>query len=122
MLKVKIESVTGFGKTAEFATIQLMHYDLGIKTASAIVNLFEADPTPSAPAPGPAVPFIMSKTVNCTPEEVATWGTDDLVFIDLVLAKSGVTRDADWVQPAPQVETPVAGPESSTEPEEETQP
>ena len=121
MLKVKIESVTGFGKTAEFATIQLMHYDLGNKTASAIVNLFEADPTPTVPSPA-VIPFIMSKTVNCTPAEVATWGTDVLVFIDLVLAKAGVTRDADWVQPEPEVVTPLAGPDSSDEPAEETQP
>jgi hypothetical protein len=108
MLKVKIESITGFGKTAEFATIQLMHYDLGTKTASAIINLFEEDPTPSSQVIV-AVPFIMSQTVNCTAEEVATWGTDDMVFIDLVLAKSGVTRDADWVEPQPE---PVVVPET----------
>ena len=102
MLKVKIESITGFGKTAEFATIQLMHYSLANKSASASVNLFEEDPFPTTPVTV-AVPFIMSNLVNCTAEDIATWGTDDMVFIDAVLAKIGITRDADWVQPQPEI-------------------
>lgn len=104
MLKVKIESITGFGKTAEFATIHLMHYDLATGLASAMVNLYEADPTSISPAV-PAVQ-IMSKHINCTAEDTATWGTDDMVFVDVVLAKAGLVRDTEWVQPEPTPVTP----------------
>ena len=111
MLKVKIESITGFGKTAEFATIHLMHYDLASGAASAMVNLFEADPNPGVPAPATAAVQIMSKHINCTSEDTATWGTDDMVFVDTVLAKAGLTRDTEWVQPTPTPVTPPAEPE-----------
>jgi hypothetical protein len=111
MLKVKIESITGFGKTAEFATIHLMHYDLASGAASAMVNLFEADPNPGVPAPATAAVQIMSNHINCTAEDTATWGTDDMVFVDTVLAKAGLTRDTEWVQPTPTPVTPPAVPE-----------
>jgi hypothetical protein len=108
MLKVKIESITGFGKTAEFATIHLMHYDLATGLATAMVNLYEADPMPTAPSA--AVVQIMSKHINCTAEDTATWGTDDMVFVDVVLAKAGLVRDTEWVQPEPTPVTPPAEP------------
>ena len=73
MLKVKIDSITGFGKTAEFATVHLMHYDLASGGASATVNLYENDPTPGSPTM-PAVQ-IMTNHITCTPEDTATWGT-----------------------------------------------
>ena len=104
MLKVKIESITGFGKTAEFATIHLMHYDLATGLASAMVNLYEVDPTPISPAV-PAVQ-IVSNHISCTAEDTATWGTDDMVFVDVVLAKAGLVRDTEWVQPEPTPVTP----------------
>jgi hypothetical protein len=109
MLKVKIESITGFGKTAEFATIHLMHYDLSTGAASAMANLYEVDPTPGTPS-APAVQ-IMSKHINCTAEDTASWGTDDMVFVDVVLAKAGLVRDTEWVQPTPTPVTPPAEPE-----------
>jgi hypothetical protein len=112
MLKVKIESITGFGKTAEFATINLMHYDLGTGYATAMVNLYEADPSPLSPATAVSSVQIMSKHINCTAEETETWGTDDMVFVDVVLEKAGLVRDTEWVQPEP---TPVTPP--PTEPE-----
>lgn len=107
MLKVKIESITGFGKTAEFATIHLMHYDLASGAASAMVNLYENDPSPSVPSAATMGVQIMSKHINCTGEDTSAWGTDDLVFIDLVLAKAGLVRDTEWVQPQPE---PIAPP------------
>ena len=99
MLKVKIESIIGFGKTAEFATIHLMHYDLASGGSSATVNLYENDPMPGSPAT-PAVQ-IMTKHISCTSEDTSTWGTDDMVFVDIILAKAGLVRDTEWVQPAP---------------------
>ena len=111
MLKVKIESITGFGKTAEFATIHLMHYDLASGIASAMVNLYETDPNPGAPAPAAAAVQIMSKHINCTAEDTASWGTDDMVFVDVVLTKAGLVRDTEWVQPEPTPVTPPAEPE-----------
>jgi hypothetical protein len=104
MLKVKIESITGFGKTAEFATINLMHYDLSSGSATASVNLYEADPMPGSPATVTAQ--IMTKHIICTPEDTASWGTDDMVFIDVVLEKAGLVRDTEWVQPEPTPVTP----------------
>jgi hypothetical protein len=109
MLKVKIESITGFGKTAEFATVHLMHYDLASGSASASVNLYEADPNPGTPAQTAAQ--IMTHHINCTPEDTSTWGTDDMVFVDTVLAKAGLVRDTEWVQPTPTPVTPPAEPE-----------
>jgi hypothetical protein len=113
MLKVKIESITGFGKTAEFATIHLMHYDLATGLASAMVNLYEADPNPGTPST--PVVQIMTHHVNCTPEDTSTWGTDDMVFVDTVLAKAGLTRDTEWVQPEPTPVTPPADPTPAPE-------
>jgi hypothetical protein len=112
MLKVKIESITGFGKTAEFATVNLMHYDLASGAASAMVNLYEADPNPGVPAIAPTQ--IMSKHISCTTEDTASWGTDDMVFVDVVLEKAGLVRDAEWVQPEP---APIGTPTEPTEPE-----
>ena len=109
MLKVKIESITGFGKTAEFATIHLMHYDLASGSATASVNLYEADPNPGTPST--PVVQIMTHHVNCTPEDTSTWGTDDMVFVDVVLEKAGLVRDTEWVQPEPTPVTPPAEPE-----------
>lgn len=113
MLKVKIESITGFGKTAEFATVQLMHYDLASGSATASVNLYEADPNPGTPST--PVVQIMTHHVNCTPEDTSTWGTDDMVFVDTVLAKAGLTRDTEWVQPEPTPVTPPADPTPAPE-------
>jgi hypothetical protein len=109
MLKVKIESITGFGKTAEFATIHLMHYDLASGSATASVNLYEADPNPGTPST--LVVQIMTKHINCTAEDTANWGTDDMVFVDVVLEKAGLVRDTEWVQPEPTPVTPPAEPE-----------
>jgi len=104
MLKVKIESITGFGKTAEFATVHLMHYDLATGSASAMVNLYETDPNPGTPTI--PVTQIMTKQINCSSEDTSTWGIDDMVFVDTVLAKAGLVRDTEWVQPEPEVVTP----------------
>ena len=104
MLKVKIESITGFGKTAEFATIHLMHYDLASGSATASINLYEADPNPGTPAQPTAQ--IMTQHINCTSEDTADWGTDDMVFVDVVLEKAGLVRDTEWVQPEPTPVTP----------------
>jgi hypothetical protein len=112
MLKVKIESITGFGKTAEFATIHLMHYDLASGGASATVNLYENDPNPGIPTPVAGAVQIMSKHINCTAEDTASWGTDDMVFVDVVLEKAGLVRDTEWVQPEP---TPVTPPPTTPE-------
>jgi hypothetical protein len=109
MLKVKIESITGFGKTAEFAIIHLMHYDLASGSATASVNLYEADPNPGTPST--PVVQIMTKHINCTAEDTANWGTDDMVFVDVVLEKAGLVRDTEWVQPEPTPVTPPAEPE-----------
>jgi hypothetical protein len=109
MLKVKIESITGFGKTAEFATVHLMHYDLASGSATASVNLYEADPNPGTPAQTAAQ--IMTHHINCTSEDTAAWGTDDMVFVDVVLSKAGLVRDTEWVQPTPTPVTPPAEPE-----------
>jgi len=111
MLKVKIESISGFGKTAEFAMVGLQHYDLHSGSASASVNLYEADPAPGVPIAMPTSQ-IMNKQVYCTKEELATWGTDDMVFVDLVLSKAGFVRDADWVAPEP-APAPAAAPAPS---------
>jgi hypothetical protein len=109
MLKVKIESITGFGKTAEFATIHLMHYDLATGSASASVNLYENDPMPGSPAL--AATQIMTKHISCMPEDTASWGTDDMVFVDVVLEKAGLVRDTEWVQPEPTPANPQIEPE-----------
>lgn len=105
MLKVKIEPIVGFGKTAEFATVNIMHYDLATGTASAYVNLYAENPT------GPGTPTanqIMSNHISFTQEELSTWGTDDMVFVDLALTKAGVVRDTDWTEPEPEPVTPPA--------------
>lgn len=109
MLKVKIEPITGFGKTAEFATVQIMHYDLASGNSSAMVNLYEENPT----GPGVNTTQLMTKHINFTQEELSTWGTDDLVFVDLALAKAGVIRDTEWTEPqapAPVLPTTPADP------------
>jgi hypothetical protein len=105
MLKVKIEPITGFGKTAEFATITVMHYDLANSSASAMVNLYESNPSPLGPS-APVVQ-IMTKHLNFTAEDLATWGTDDMVFVDLALEKAGLVRDTEWTEPQPEVVDPL---------------
>lgn len=116
MLKVKIEPITGFGKTAEFATVSVMHYDLANGTASATVTLYEVNPFPAA-MPSATAAQIMNKHISFTQEELSTWGTDDMVFVDLALAKMGVVRDADWTEPAPEPVTPPA-PDPTPTPEQ----
>lgn len=113
MLKVKIEPIVGFGKTAEFATIHVMHYDLANGTASAMVNLYEVDPMPGSPS-APASQ-LMTSQINCTAQELASWGLDDMVFVDVVLTKAGLVRDTEWVQPEP---TPVTPPPADPTPEQ----
>lgn len=109
MLKVKIEPITGFGKTAEFATVQIMHYDLASGNASATVNLYEANPSPAIPpVPVSTAIQLMTKHISFTQDELSTWGTDDMVFVDLALAKAGVVRDTDWTEPQPEPVTPPA--------------
>jgi hypothetical protein len=53
----------------------------------------------------------MTKHINCTAEDTANWGTDDMVFVDVVLEKAGLVRDTEWVQPEPTPVTPPAEPE-----------
>ena len=64
---------------------------------------------------GTPVVQIMTHHVDCTPEDTSTWGTDDMVFVDTVLAKAGLTRDTEWVQPEPTPVTPPADPTPAPE-------
>jgi hypothetical protein len=123
MLKVKIEPITGFGKTAEFATISVMHYDLANGSASAMVNLYESNPSPL----GPSTPVvqIMTKHLSFNAEDLAVWGTDDMVFVDLALEKAGLVRDTEWTEPQPEIAPvvyPTITPAEPTEPSEPTSP
>lgn len=88
MMKVRIQPVTGFGKTAVFAGIRLMHYDLASKNASCTFNLYEEEGE-----------YFTTKVVNLTSEELENWGTDDMVLIDAILDKESFVRDTNWVQP-----------------------
>ena len=88
MLKVRIQPVAGFGKTAVFAGIRLMHYDLLSKNASCTFNLYEE-----------AGEYFTTKVVNMTSEELENWGTDDMVLVDAILDKEGFVRDTNWVAP-----------------------
>ena len=88
MLKVRIQPVTGFGKTAVFAGIRLMHYDLLSQNASCTFNLYEEEGE-----------YFTTKVVNMTSEELADWGIDDLVLVDAILTKEGFVRDTEWVAP-----------------------
>jgi hypothetical protein len=89
MLKIRIEPATGFGKTAVFAEIRLMHYDLANKTASCTFNLSEETGE-----------YFTTKIVNLSAEEISNWGTDDMVLVDAILTKEGFARDTEWVAPA----------------------
>jgi hypothetical protein len=88
MLKVRIQPEVGFGKTAVFAGIRLMHYDLLTKNASCTFNLYEEEGE-----------YFTTKVVSLTSEELADWGTDDNFFVDAVLTKEGFVRDTEWVAP-----------------------
>lgn len=90
MIKVKIQSSTGFGKTAEFAGINLNQYDLATKYASVTLFLFE-DSVNMQP--------ILNRTVYLSPAEIENWGLDDFVLVDLVLEKEGFVRDTTYVEP-----------------------
>jgi hypothetical protein len=99
MLKVRIEPSTGFGKTAVFAEIRLMHYDLANKAASCTFNLYEETGE-----------YFTTKIVNLSAEETSNWGTDDMILVDAILTKEGFVRDTEWVAPtttmAPMPEPP----------------
>jgi len=95
MLKIRIQPVTGFGKTAVFAGIRLMHYDLFSKNASCTFNLYEEDGD-----------YFTTKVVNLTPEELEDWGTDDLFLIDTILTKEDFVRDTTWVAPTTTLPLP----------------
>ena len=88
MLKVRIQPVAGFGKTAVFAGIRLMHYDLLSKNASCTFNLYEEEGE-----------YFTTKVVNMTSDELENWGTDDMILIDLILAKESFVRYTEWVAP-----------------------
>ena len=103
MLKVRIEPVTGFGKTAVFAGIRLMHYDLVSKHTSCTFNLYEEEGE-----------YFTTKIVALTPEEVSNWGTDDMVLVDAILAKEGFVRDTEWVAPTTTTIAPLTPPTEPT--------
>lgn len=105
MLKVRIQPVTGFGKTAVFAGIRLMHYDLLSKNASCTFNLYEEEGE-----------YFTTKVVNMTSDELENWGTDDMVLVDAILTKEGFVRDTDWVEPTTTTTTmaPPTMPEPTT--------
>ncbi len=111
MLKVRIQPVTGFGKTAVFAGVRLMHYDLLSKNASCTFNLYEEEGE-----------YFTTKVVNMTSEELEDWGTDDLVLVDLILTKEGFVRDTNWVAPTTTMPPLPAEPTTTTTaaPEETT--
>jgi hypothetical protein len=109
MLKVRIQPEVGFGKTAVFAGIRLMHYDLLTKTASCTFNLYEEEGE-----------YFTTKVVNLTSEELADWGTDDNFFVDAVLTKEGFERDTEWVAPAPTTLAPEPTTTTTTAAPEET--
>lgn len=111
MLKVRIQPVTGFGKTAVFAGVRLMHYDLLSKNASCTFNLYEEEGE-----------YFTTKVVNMTAEELEDWGTDDLVLVDLILTKEGFVRDTNWVAPTTTMPPLPAEPTTTTTaaPEETT--
>lgn len=89
MLKVKIDPVSGFGKTAEFAGVQVMHYDLATGRAVVILNTYEETPDLSLPG---STEYFLTQTFELSGEETSIWGTDDMVLVDLVLSKSGYVR------------------------------
>jgi len=102
MLKVRIEPSTGFGKTAVFAGIRLMHYDLANKSASCTFNLYEE-----------AGEYFTTKIVNLNSEEIENWGTDDMFLVDAILAKEGFERDTEWVAPTTTM-APIPEPTTTT--------
>jgi hypothetical protein len=109
MLKVRIEPVTGFGKTAVFAGIRLMHYDLQFKHTSCTFNLYEEQGD-----------YFTSKIVALSPEEVEGWGTDDMVLVDAILAKEGFVRDTEWVEPTTTMAPPIQSTTTTEAPAETT--
>lgn len=115
MLKVKIEPVVGFGKTAEWVILTLQSYDLASKQASVRADIRQTLPS-NNPAEIITGQVLMSEHVRLTPEETADWGTDDMVLVDLVLSKLGLTRDADWQDTVPTPPVEGSGPESTDEP------
>jgi hypothetical protein len=112
MLNIKILPVTGFGKTAEFASISIMNYDLATKTANVTFTLLESAYSING--------YILSKHIFLTAEDTANWGLDDMVLVDVVLAKEGLTRDTEWVEPTTTVAEPVVEETTTAMPIEET--
>jgi hypothetical protein len=98
MFNIKILPVTGFGKTAEFASISITNYDLFSKTANASFTLLEDTNTPNG--------HILTKTIFLTSEDTIDWGLDDMVLVDAVLAKEGLARDTEWVAPTTTINMP----------------
>lgn len=98
MFNVKILPVTGFGKTAEFVSITVMNYDLFSKTANVTFALLEDANVLNG--------YILSKHIYLTEEDTANWGLDDMVLVDVVLAKEGLTRDTEWVAPTTTMNIP----------------
>ena len=90
MIKVKINTSTGFGKTAEFAGIELMQYDLRTKNASVALSLYESVTSQT---------YILSRLVYLTAVDLENWGLDDMVLVDTVLEKEGFERDLTYVEP-----------------------
>jgi hypothetical protein len=107
MLKVRIQPEVGFGKTAVFAGIRLMNYDLVSKAASCTFNLYEETGE-----------YFTTKVVSLSAQELENWGTDDTVFVDIVLTKEGFIRDTEWVEPTTTMPTTLA---PTTLPEEPTE-
>ena len=93
MIKVKIESNSGFGKTAEFAGVHLMHYDLATGKANVILTVYEESPVMTLQDP---TEYFLTQTMDLSSEDLATWGTDNMTLVDLVLAKAGFVRDLTW--------------------------
>lgn len=112
MFNVKILPVTGFGKTAEFASISVMNYDLFSKTANVTFALLEDTSVLNG--------HILSKHIYLTAEDTADWGLDDMVLVDVVLAKEGLTRDTEWVAPTTTMNMPQVEETTTAMPIEET--
>lgn len=118
MIKVKINTSTGFGKTAEFAGIELMQYDLRTKNASVAMSLYESNTSQT---------YILSRLVYLNSTDLENWGLDDMFLVDTVLEKEGFARDLGYVEPtttlAEETTTTTAVPEettTTTAPEETT--
>lgn len=90
MLKVKLEPKSGFNKIAAFAGVNIQHYDLESGKAVVILNIYEETPDLSLPG---STEYFLTQTFELSSEDLSSWGTDDMTLVDIVLAKSGFTRD-----------------------------